>query len=97
MSADQELVLAWSGDVDALSVDDLRAAVDEAVSEAAPERLVLDLTGLGFIDSTGLGLLVHTLNLCESRGVALTLRGIPEGALRLLELTGMTALFTFES
>jgi anti-anti-sigma factor len=46
-----------SGAVDIATVDTLRSALDEALA-SQPEALSVDLTGVTFIDSTGLAALV---------------------------------------
>jgi stage II sporulation protein AA (anti-sigma F factor antagonist) len=58
------------GDLDVATADVLHAALDGI---AHPERLVLDLRGLSFIDSTGLHLLVALHQRAQRNGFRLTL------------------------
>ncbi|TMK41793.1 MAG: STAS domain-containing protein [Actinobacteria bacterium] len=53
------VVLHIRGDLDIQSVRQARAELDE-VEHAAPDLLVLDLGGLSFCDSTGMGLITAT-------------------------------------
>ena len=52
-----EAVVAVTGEIDVSTVPRLTAAVDEVLVDAPP-RVVLDLAGVTFCDSQGLGTLV---------------------------------------
>ena len=58
VSHDGSTRVAAHGELDLSSVDVLRGALDEAVRLGGRE-IVLDLSGLTFIDSTGLHLLIE--------------------------------------
>ncbi|MFJ3673325.1 STAS domain-containing protein [Streptomyces sp. NPDC090106] len=57
-------------------------------------HLTLDLSGLTFMDSSGLYLLLELRRRTETAGGTLELRGVRGPALRVLELTGTRGLFT---
>ena len=84
-------VVRVTGELDLYAVSPLRESLDAIVVDAvgAP-KLVVDLTGLTFMDSTGLGALVMTQKkvrvLQGSFGVVCS--GGP--VFRLLEITGLT-------
>ena len=84
-------VIRTAGELDVFSVGSLREALDEVVIDSVgTTNLVVDLTGLTFMDSSGLGALVMTQKKVR------VLRGTfgvvcAEGpVLRLLNLTGLT-------
>lgn len=52
-----QVVVAVSGEIDLYTAGRLREALD-ALDVASVEHLVIDLSEVGFIDSTGLGVLV---------------------------------------
>jgi len=58
MSAAEPTVIAPEGDLDIASVGDLRAALSDAARVGAG-AVVVDLTQVTFIDSSGLGALVE--------------------------------------
>lgn len=57
------VVLAVTGDIDILTAPKLDEAAQQAL-EDSPRALVLDLTGVTFLASAGLSVLVHTQNQC---------------------------------
>jgi anti-anti-sigma factor len=67
-------VLTVSGEIDMASSPRLRAALDEIIDVppvAAPSGLVVDLTGVTFLGSTGLAVLVDAHDRATQRGIAL--------------------------
>ena len=54
-------VIAPEGEIDIAQMADFRAALADAADEETP-RLVVDLSNVSFIDSSGLGALVETHN-----------------------------------
>jgi anti-sigma B factor antagonist len=89
------IVVAFVGDLDVFVAGDARSHLDEAMSRAVAhsvERVVIDASGLGFCDSTGLSVLVRAHDDAEGRGLNLVLRDLSEPLRELLRLTGLDAL-----
>ena len=86
-------VLEVSGELDIATVTPLRAALDDALS-AAPPRLVVDLTALTFIDSTGCRELVRAAKRGRAAGspVELVVPTANAGVRRVLEVMQFGAL-----
>ncbi|OLZ69600.1 hypothetical protein AVW11_09955 [Streptomyces amritsarensis] len=61
------------------------------------QRLILDLSGVTFIDSCGLNTLLTLRHRVSLTGGSLELGGLPDQALRLLDLTGTRHLFTLRA
>jgi anti-anti-sigma factor len=78
--------LVLDGEVDPHTTDQLDAAVDAALGG----RVVLDLSGVTFIDSAGLRSLIRAQRLAESSGGMLVLRAPRPSTMRVLEITGLT-------
>ncbi len=81
------LVLAAVGEIDSATAPRLQAAAEQAVA-ARPALLVLDLTGVEFLASAGLTVLVGVQQLAEP---AVPTRVVASGraALRPIQLTGL--------
>lgn len=85
-------VVGVTGDVDAFSAPTLREQMN-AVIDGGHVRLVVDLEGVGFMDSTGLGLLVGRLKTVQQYGGALRLVVTDDRLLRNFSITGLDRVF----
>lgn len=92
VSLDDTVVVA-EGDIDLAGGPLLDAAILR-VESANP--LVIDLEGVGFIDSSGLRSLLAASRRAEDRGTRVVLRRPSAGVLRLLTITGTTEQFDVE-
>lgn len=82
------------GDLDMSTVEDVEIALREALEDGA-KRVIVDLRGLHFMDSTGLTLLTRWNNASQRDGFNLELvKGDPR-IQRLFTLTGLHEYFTF--
>ncbi len=92
----QILLVDVRGEVDMSNADALRAAIERRIAESA-RGTVLDLTGLAYIDSTGIQLIFHLEARLHDRGQRLGVV-LPEGsmahdALRYAGVLGRVAVF----
>jgi anti-sigma B factor antagonist len=79
-----------SGEVDLHTAPQLRAVLGGLVGRESPgESVVVDLTGVSFIDSTGLGELVGAHKAVQRRGDRLHVVATNDRVTRLLTLTGL--------
>ncbi|GII06062.1 STAS domain-containing protein [Planobispora takensis] len=85
-------VITLDGEVDALTADHLRQAIDQALARGR-SHLVVDTAGLGFCDSRGLQTLIAGQCRAISAGGSLRLAHAHGYLQRLLELTQLTQLF----
>jgi anti-sigma B factor antagonist len=78
--------------LDAAAADRLRADLKSAVSEGS-ERLLLDMSAVKFIDSTGLGVIVTAMTTARNRGGSFALFALPAKVRTLVELTRLHLVF----
>lgn len=83
-------MIVFEGSLDLATVGELRDQIQQ-VRAGSPQEIVVDLTGVGFVDSVGIGLLVTTRNRLVEEGVHLRLI-VPARIKELLRLTGLTEL-----
>lgn len=88
--------IALAGDLDPATAPQLEAAIDEAATDDAVERVVLDLGGLAFLDSSGLRVFVTAREALRSRGAELALRNPTDNVRRLLDITGLGEIIAVE-
>jgi anti-sigma B factor antagonist len=89
-------VLAVVGEVDVYSAPTLRDRLADLIETGDP-TVIVDLSGVGFLDSTGLGTLVASLKLAEQRGGRLPLVCADDRILRLFRITGLDSVFTIRA
>lgn len=82
--------LSVAGEIDLATADELAAAGAGVLDVPGITGLTVDLAGVMFIDSTGLGALLRIRQGCADRGVELALQNVPRIAARLLEITGLS-------
>jgi anti-anti-sigma factor len=93
---ERRCTLLLSGELDIASAATLHGAVARLRdSEAACDGLMLDLSGLIFIDSTGLAEVILTGQLCDRDGLDFALVPGPRAVQRLFELTGLIDALPF--
>lgn len=83
-----EVTLGLAGEIDMLTAVRLSAVVNEALAEPPP-RIVLDLAGVTFCDSQGLGTLVVLSRKASHAQSLLMLTNVGEFLLRVLDITGL--------
>lgn len=85
-------VLEVSGEVDIYTAPKLREKLVELVEGGSP-RIVVDLEGVGFMDSTGLGSLVAGLKRVKEREGEMALVCTRDPVLKVLGITGLDRVF----
>lgn len=88
-------VLVVTGELDMSSEDELLAHARRLL--AGGTDVDVDLSGVTFVDSSGLGALVRLHKLVTGAGRELHLSRVPRPVARILELTGLTDLFADRS
>ncbi|MBO4207580.1 STAS domain-containing protein [Micromonospora echinofusca] len=83
-----EAVLCLAGEIDMLTAAQLTTAVNELLAEPPP-RIVLDLGGVTFCDSQGLGTLVVLSRKASHAQSLLVLTNVGHFLLRVLDITGL--------
>jgi len=89
---DQAVIVALDGDVDLQSSPDARKVLLECVGKKKP--VLVDLSNVGYIDSSGVASLVEGLQTAKKAGSSLVLVAVSEGALRVLQLARLDKVFT---
>ncbi|MFF3072254.1 STAS domain-containing protein [Kitasatospora sp. NPDC057904] len=84
-------VVPLFGDLDDFAAPELRKLFDVLIDGGAP-RLVMDLTAVGFVDSTGLNALLGAARRVRERHGALRLAGAVPQVRDVVELSGVEAV-----
>lgn len=86
---DGRTVVQLAGELDVYSCAQLRAELTE-LSAAGQHRLAVELAGLNFCDSSGLGVLVGAMKRARAGDGGLALVQVPDDLMRVLRITGLT-------
>lgn len=85
---DDVTIVTVSGEVDVYTAPQLRSALEERIA-AGQTALIVDLQDVGFLDSTGLGVLVGRLKAVKKLDGWLRVVCTNERILRLFSITGL--------
>jgi anti-anti-sigma factor len=85
-------VLEISGDLDHTSAHELRELLTTLTLQPG-RRLVLDLAGMDFCDSSGLTALLVARDRAQAAGAGIALAAVPAPALRILRIVGLDQIF----
>ena len=91
------MIVSVVGELDLATVPPLRETAVQALHDPECSTLVLDLDGLTFLDSTGLGCWIELRNLAEDAGKQLELVSVPPSARRTVSIAGLATVFGLES
>ena len=91
----EHVVVRLQGDLDMATTAELQRTLASVLAEQ-PVRLTVDLTGLDFIDSTGVGALIAGLRRAEGQGCTFSLRSPSRSVLKVLRLTGVDQMVHIE-
>ena len=78
-----------SGEIDHHSAKEMRAELDKFVITMQPEILVIDLSSITFMDSSGIGLIIGRYKLMKECGGQLEIRSPQPYIRRVLRLSGI--------
>lgn len=82
-------VAVLNGEIDHHTARSLRSEIDRFVITMQPERLAMDFTGITFMDSSGIGLIIGRYKLMKEWGGQLEIRGTHPYIRRVLKLSGI--------
>ena len=88
-----EVLTVWlSGEIDHNRASKIRTAIDSKVNSLRPKTLELDFSGVSFMDSSGIGLIMGRYRSVGLIGGNLHVTNIPRGLTKIVELSGINAL-----
>ena len=85
-----------TGEMDHHNAVCTRKDIDEIILKERPRKVVLDLSGIGFMDSSGLGFVMGRSALMEKIGGELILARPNERVIKIFELAGLERIVKIE-
>ena len=90
ISADRNLLLELSGEIDHHGARDALRELELAVDAALPQKLVLDMKNVTFMDSSGIALILRAQQRMQLLDGSLLVCGVPPQARRVLDAAGIS-------
>ncbi|MEV6600430.1 STAS domain-containing protein [Actinoplanes sp. NPDC051346] len=94
--APDEVIFHLAGEIDVLTVARLSAMVNDVLQEP-PARIELDMAGVTFCDSQGLGTLVVLSRKAQHARAVLSLTNVGDFLMRVLDITGLRSALMISS
>ena len=89
------LSVRLSGEIDQAGAAPLRERIDQAAESCLPQTLMLDFSGVTFMDSSGIGLIMGRYRLMQTMGGELLVTGASPRIRRLMQMGGLDKLPIF--
>jgi stage II sporulation protein AA (anti-sigma F factor antagonist) len=88
-------VVVLNGELDEMSIDDLKAELDPHLNDKGLNELIFDLTNLEFINSKGIGYIVSVHTHLTKNKRAMKLAAASEAVMDVISLVGLTTIIPY--
>ena len=95
-SADRNLLLEFRGELDHHGARNALRELEMAVDAALPKVLVLDMSGITFMDSSGIALILRAQQRMQLLDGSILVCNVPAQARRVLDAAGVGRLVTIK-
>ncbi len=92
-----ELTVYLTGEIDHHSARNIREMTDSMIQQSQPRLLRLNFSGVSFMDSSGIGLIMGRYRMMKLYGGDLRVINVPSGLRRIMEMSGLGSLNVLES
>lgn len=88
----RRITAALCGDIDHHTARSMRAELDDVIARSRPEMLILDLEQVGFMDSSGIGLILGRLKSVQAVGGDIIIKNVRPNIAAVIRLSGLARL-----
>lgn len=88
----KEIRVYLDGEIDHHSASLIRVSIDDAIIHKKPSLLVLDFSDVGFMDSSGIGLVMGRYKLMKTVHGKIRVDNLSPGAYKVMKLAGLDRL-----
>lgn len=86
---EKRLTIALTGEIDHHTAKQIMQAVAEKVDQYLPRICVLDFQSVGFMDSSGIAIVIFTVRRLRELGGKVVLQNVPTQPLKVLNAAGI--------
>ena len=90
---DKVTIFDITGHIDLANSPELRKALLKELRESRTPRVIMNLTGVRYIDSSGVASLVEALKAARDQGLRFILYGLSPAAREVLQLSRLITIF----
>ena len=91
---DDHTTVTISGEIDLYTAPRLHSELGAVLADGMPTRVVIDMSGVEFCDSTGMNVLLSAMKRLRERGGSLELAAPRSPVRRILQVTGLDTVFS---
>ena len=91
---DDHTIVTISGEIDLYTAPRLHSELAAVLADGMPARVVIDMSGVEFCDSTGMNVLLSCLRRVRERGGELEIASPKPAVRKILQVTGLDSVFT---
>ena len=88
----KRITAALDGDIDHHAAREIRTALDDVITRSRPELLVLDMENVGFMDSSGIGLILGRMRAVNDVGGEILIKNAHGEIAEMIRLSGLSSL-----
>lgn len=92
----RDLTLALRGELDHHGAQEALRSMELALDAALPERLTLDFSGVSFMDSSGIAVVMRAHRRLRTLGGSITLKSVPPQAKKVFAAAGIPRVIPLE-
>ncbi|SFC62008.1 anti-sigma F factor antagonist [Clostridium uliginosum] len=86
---DDILIITFIGELDHHSAEEVRVKIDDRIDRDNIEKVILNFSGVSFMDSSGIGVVVGRHKKISNKGGSLCIAKVSGNVNKVFELTGL--------
>ncbi|MEG1993504.1 MAG: anti-sigma factor antagonist [Oscillospiraceae bacterium] len=94
---DETVIAYLMGDIDHHKAKPMREKIDEAIYRNTPKELILDFREVGFMDSSGIGLVMGRYKIMQEMGGKIEISSASGSILKLMALGGIEKIISLKN
>lgn len=91
------LTVKFTEDIDQHIADKLRRKMDDEIEKYIPKKVIFDFSGISFMDSSGIGMILGRYKLVKMLGGNIELINVNKSIKKIFEMSGVTRIILIKS
>lgn len=91
-SIGNKLIIRINGDIDHHTCETVRQKIDNEIMKKNPKNIIFDMSNVGFMDSSGVGVIIGRFKQISSKGGAAAMINVKPQIKRVYEICGLNRI-----